>query len=385
LVNENGPAATLAGLTPLRFVAAALIVMGHGATGLGFELGPVLPYAINSMVCFFFVLSGFILRYNYPLLADSAGVAGFYVRRFARIWPLHAATMLLMFALLPYAQWTQTGINPWLALALSGSLLQSWVPVGGYMGAFNGPAWTLSVDVFFYALFPWLLVRMRDAPARTLAGTFLLSILGPLFANIFGGPRSDAPLDQWNPYLLEHAFPLARLVEFALGMAVAGWWSAHRQRLRFGRVAGTALEIAALALTVVAASQLPRTPYLSPLVGRGGADWLTQVAMAPVYALLIAVIASDRGFVARFLALPACTHFGELSFAVYMLHAPLLKAANWAAYAAEYGSLATTLAFWVLLLLLSHCVWKYFEVPARRRIMARWREREGVVPAPVGT
>lgn len=73
------------GLTPLRFVAAAMIVAGHGASDVGIELDPVFPYVMKSAIACFFVLPGLILRYNHPALPGRSAVAGFYVLRFARI------------------------------------------------------------------------------------------------------------------------------------------------------------------------------------------------------------------------------------------------------------------------------------------------------------
>jgi peptidoglycan/LPS O-acetylase OafA/YrhL len=54
------PAAPLRGLTSLRFFAAAMIVVGHGAGEFGFQLGADTLFALNTGVSFFFVLSGFI-------------------------------------------------------------------------------------------------------------------------------------------------------------------------------------------------------------------------------------------------------------------------------------------------------------------------------------
>ncbi len=127
-------------LTPLRFVAAAMIVVGHGATLFGFAPGPAALHAANAGVSFFFVLSGFVLAYNYPALADRGARQRFFAMRFARIWPLHAFTLLAVVVLLPRAVWVVPGVDPWLAGALSLLLLQAWVPVAGYAGAFNAPA-----------------------------------------------------------------------------------------------------------------------------------------------------------------------------------------------------------------------------------------------------
>jgi peptidoglycan/LPS O-acetylase OafA/YrhL len=88
--------APLRGLTSLRFFAAAMIVVGHGAGEFGFQLDADALFALNTGVSFFFVLSGFILYYNYPVLPDRAAVSRFYLARFARIWPLHFFALVLV-------------------------------------------------------------------------------------------------------------------------------------------------------------------------------------------------------------------------------------------------------------------------------------------------
>lgn len=66
----------LAALTSLRFFAAAAIVYHHVMGAWAFPRVPEFLFAQG--VSFFFVLSGFILTYRYPLLRDwpEIGVSG---------------------------------------------------------------------------------------------------------------------------------------------------------------------------------------------------------------------------------------------------------------------------------------------------------------------
>src|SRR4051812_20374502 len=86
-------------LTALRFFAAAMIVMLHAQSYFGTV--PLLGhFTLTQGVCFFFVLSGFILTYAYPAL-DGKGAARFLVARLARIVPLHLFALLLYVLALP--------------------------------------------------------------------------------------------------------------------------------------------------------------------------------------------------------------------------------------------------------------------------------------------
>ena len=356
-------------LTPLRFVAAAMIVVGHGATLFGFAPGPAALHAANTGVSFFFVLSGFVLAYNYPALQDRAATRRFFAMRFARIWPMHALTLVAVMALLPRAAWVVPGVDPWIAGVLSLLLMQAWVPVAGYAGAFNGPAWTLSVDVFFYAMFPLLLARVREAPARALTGALLLSIAFPMLANALGGATSDLALDRWNWYLLDHFFPPARLVEFVLGMVAARLHAAGRLRMPESAATATVVEAIALAACAAGIAAMHRVPHAAAWVGPGVGDWLAQVAAAPLFAALLLVLAQGRGACSRVVAMRGPVHLGDLSYAVYLLHGLVLHAAVWPSLTASIGGTGALAAFWVALLAVAHLAWRLVELPARRAVV----------------
>ena len=362
-------------LTPLRFAAAAMIAAGHGAAVFGWAPGPAFLYAANAGVSFFFVLSGFVLAYNYPALEGRGATRRFFAMRVARIWPMHAFAFVLVLVAFPREAWTAPGVDPWLAAALSLSLTQAWVPIAGYAGAFNAVSWTLSVDAFCYLMFPLLLVRLREAPARTLVAASLLSIAPPMLANALGGARSDLALDQWNWYLLDHFFPLSRLVEFALGMAAARVFASGRARLPAGTPTATAVEVLVLAACVASLAALHLVPYAGARVGPGVGDWLAQVAAAPVFAALLVVLAHGRGAVARVLAMRGPVHLGDLSYAVYLLHALLLHAPVWRTLTASIGGAASAVAYALALVALAHLAWRFVESPARRGIVRAFDRR----------
>ena len=80
----------LPSLTGLRFWAALLVVSYHLHHRIGAVPGSWLVEYGRTGVTFFFVLSGFVLAWNY--LDERTPVAVFAWRRFARIWPLVAVT-----------------------------------------------------------------------------------------------------------------------------------------------------------------------------------------------------------------------------------------------------------------------------------------------------
>src|SRR5260370_21844619 len=152
----------LPALTSLRFFASFHVVIFH-FQAMQIFIGPAWFQKLSSIgyvgVSFFFVLSGFILVYTYggrPMILKN-----FWRARFARIYPAYAFSLLVtapffFYAALsmniPFFVWAKAHLK--LASALVLSLLQAWVPPAAL--TWNAVAWSLSVEAFFYVLFPFL-------------------------------------------------------------------------------------------------------------------------------------------------------------------------------------------------------------------------------------
>ncbi len=222
----------LPALTSLRFFAAFHVVIFH-FQAMQIFIGPVWFQKLSSIgyvgVSFFFVLSGFILVYTYagrPMVLKN-----FWRARFARIYPAYAFSLLVtapffFYAVLtmniPFFVWAKAHLK--LASALVLSLLQAWVPPAAL--TWNAVAWSLSVEAFFYVLFPFLLLVLvrRSQPQLLLiaAASWLTSlvfsgsyvVLNPDHLSVV---NADVLGAFWLNALKFN--PLARLPEFLLGMA----------------------------------------------------------------------------------------------------------------------------------------------------------------------
>ena len=159
---------SLKALTGVRFFAAvdvvilhtrlptALIEHGYHALGTFFLNG-------SLAVALFFLLSGFILSYTYQgQLQKPSGFRRFWEARFARIWPVYAASLLFTSAVslsFPKPSW----ILPTLLM------VQAWDPVHYAMwGAWNFVCWTISAEAFFYLCFPWIQILIERLTTRRL-------------------------------------------------------------------------------------------------------------------------------------------------------------------------------------------------------------------------
>ncbi len=129
----------------------------------------------------FWCISGFIFFWKYKTAIANKIVGGkkFYVLRFSRLYPLHLATLLLV-ALLQivyfihnnnYFVYQQNDITHFF---LQLFLASDWVIGKGY--SFNGPIWSISVEVLIYLIF-FLLLRILGKSPLVNIGILLLCVI----------------------------------------------------------------------------------------------------------------------------------------------------------------------------------------------------------------
>lgn len=100
--SPSGTKADIPALTGLRFLAALSVAMAHGSLLVMTYPGPrpVFFHYMSAIAGFgmtlFFVLSGFVIHYNYRELVRTGfpGVREFFWARFARLYPLFALVLL---------------------------------------------------------------------------------------------------------------------------------------------------------------------------------------------------------------------------------------------------------------------------------------------------
>lgn len=352
----------LPALTGVRFFAALAVLLSHFA-----HRGIVaVPVAVTDFldggrtaVTLFFVLSGFILAYNYTALTSPMERIKFYASRIARIYPVTLLAVLLGALGMIYAIINRGSgvLTDWYALKqanffnLGGSLLAQltmttgWLPAASLNQPWNSPAWSIACEMFFYALFPVLLVKMRLMNARRLTLT-----LGSAFALqcvIIWAAREMAPNGQKG--FLVSQFPLTHLFEFLMGIAAALFflrggkeWVAKGRR-RVVLLVGALLPLIALA-------------YFRPVDP-------AYLLMTPFFAILILTLAVSPSRRPSVLAWSPFILLGEASFSLYMIHVPLMNL-----YTIAHPS---TVVGWLLIgvtIGASVAVFKWFETPARYRV-----------------
>ena len=395
-------------LTSLRFFAAAAIVVYHSRGHFGIPSDYLSPFVLDQGVSFFFVLSGFILSLVYGeklkeggLNAGSrlADILSFIVARFARIWPLHVATLVLVAFLLP-EKWNHD-LSP-VNLLASLCLMQSWIPINDVSFAFNGVSWSLSAELFFYLSFPFLIVAYEKNWLRnSLLALGLMTSLACLCATM-GFPELVG--NSVSMHELMYVSPLSRVFEFSLGIgafALARRWHIN---LRAGEAAAgassfklrlvfTIMEVAVLLIGLFVAY---RSTRISSFLA-GAMDTLLPGLKAPlnlwlmhggsvalVFALMIIVFSFGRGLLSKVLSWPLLVYLGEISFSVYLSHRLLLHY-YYNHFATVDGAMPIAV-YWLVLLSVSHLLYVFVECPCRSLIVGLFRRfQKGARPEGVSS
>lgn len=345
-------------LTGLRIVAATFVFGSHLATP-EFVAEPVRTFlaAGYNGVTLFFVLSGFVLAWNYADRLARPSVRGlwsFAVARVARIYPLYLVALL--WAAAPALVTHTLPEHSWLHVVA----LQTWHPDVFFAYALNGPGWSIGVEFFLYACFPLVLLAvlpLRRHPGLLVAVAVLavLVVLAAAWWFTATGRGALAPADPASAHRWLYRNPATRLGDFVVGVSLALLLRVARPRRRAGLVAQW-LGVTALAVLMLQPSLL-------------NSAWSWDAAYLAPAALLIWGLASDtRSALARLLASRPMVLAGEASFAFYLLHVPLMRQLTAGPVDRWNGWLFTsTLVFGMILLVAvgAHIV---VEKPAQRWI-----------------
>lgn len=292
-------------LTSLRFFAAMYVLLFHFGAGFSHRAG--LPVFIVTFlengwfgVSAFFVLSGFILTYTYrDGVIGQRGPLDFAIARVARIYPVYLLALIIALPLLP------SGLEL-LPTLKTLALVQAWGPVESSQGYYwITQAWSLSVEMFFYVLFPSLIFAFRRIGiAQAWAGIVIVALLMVGLATPPLRPAMLAPaLFSW---MADVPLPIYRLLEFLYGIFLCKLFLSARGP---GSPSQASILIVSGCLII-----LLSVTRFAPLVAAG-----TLLIGVLIYQLA----KKTDGPVNRVMSSRVLVALGGASYAIYILHGPI--------------------------------------------------------------
>lgn len=347
-------------LTFTRFVAAIFIVVFHfGGESFPFNrasLSFVISQA-NVGVSYFFILSGFVMVIAYGV-KDKINSFEFLRNRLARIYPVYFLSLILLF--IYYVSVLFAPISA-LDLMLDISLLKAWIP--SKTTIFNSPGWTLSVELFFYILFPFLFNYFYRKPNsfKKLALPILLFWLisqlvlhGYLYSSLYKGYPSES-------HNFIYYWPLMHLNEFLIGN-LAGLFFLQQKKESTRNYDWLILGMLILMLLAL--------KYHGSLIFHNG-------LLAVLFVPFILLLSLNTGKITKLFKSKFLVFLGEISFGLYILQLPAYVFCM--LFFDKAGIKDVTMRFYlfvIILLTFSSMTYAWIESPLREKIKQIYSNRD---------
>jgi peptidoglycan/LPS O-acetylase OafA/YrhL len=423
-------------LTGLRFFAAISVAIAHGSSQLlRFDnnstqtvlhwMGTIAGFGMSL----FFVLSGFVIHYNYSKLVTEQGFSGylkFIWARFSRLYPLFffvlLADLLINGKILVSSKDALEAFRalPWFIL-----FVQSWFyeVIGSnsliYQIGWNSPlTWSISTEWFFYLAYlllayPIVSVCRNWSIARIVAVILVWIVFFWIASTLVFDQRQI--IDRWafqkfgviatQEHGIQDSFvrwalyfsPYARLGEFVTGCLVSGLYLSLINKPVKKREAqiGSLLSWGAL-FTIPVFLFLMYSP--TPIC-YGIRKVSNNIGLAPFIAVLIFCTARYKNVISDFLSWRPIVGMGEASYSIYLVHMLIFV---WIAKSFSDPTLPTTvggivfggarfLCVLAFIIILSLGLYTIVEVPARTWLRKMWKQDTviqwrviGILAVPIG-
>jgi peptidoglycan/LPS O-acetylase OafA/YrhL len=350
-------------LDALRGVAALAVVVWHWqhffaiggdfAEGWSRDMQPMFwllkPLYLQgwAAVDLFFALSGFVFFWLYgdAIRSRATGVGQFALLRFSRLYPLQIATLVVVAVLQAqfvraHGQFFIYQANDARHFLMHLLFVQNWWPQ--MPQSFDGPSWSVSVEVLLYGLF-FVACRLGlragwRAGLLALAGVPLLWVDGHIARGVIG---------------------------FFMGGVMVAVWRALRGHAQAAAIA-RGLMIAVIATWLGLAVALYRDWFESGEANKTFA-LLFDFGLCPLTVLTLA-LREDMRSRAAWLGF-----LGDISYSTYLIHFPLqlalaLLAVRFAWTPETFMQDWVMLAFYAVLILLGAISYRFFERPTQALI-----------------
>jgi len=336
-------------LTGVRFFAAAWVVLFHFTDEFS-KLVPaferIKPFVLQGYLAvpLFFILSGFILSHTYFSRYRLQNHWEFLFLRFARLWPVHLAAILVLLlyvGLIYVHSGAIRGDNyPFSSLPAELAMVRCWFSQDI---AWNHPSWSIHAEWFAYLfLFPIAFVCFRNS----LRPMVLVSVI--------------------IAFLCLHCFLPHNLPGRCMDILFLFLAGSALYRLRVLLPARSGHWAAFLGLVVLA-------------VGLGTTLIYSALLIHLAFVLLILGLSYDKGILTKMFSQRLVVYGGAISYSIYMTHALVGKV-----YGALAGKLVLrtqlecilTLTLLVSALIITPIAFYHFvEVPCNRALRSRMTSR----------
>jgi len=351
-------------LTGVRFFAALMVFSSHYA--IPGSTGALLTFQQSGYagVTLFFILSGFIIAYNYLSQFENSptgSILPFYFARFSRIYPLYAFCLI-------YAWISTPSSIPVLPHFL---VSQAWYSDVLFAMGFNATGWSVSVEAFLYLAFPFIIPLMNSLGITTSRKRLVIT-MAAIVASIFFSAvyfwlsgKGALPLkDPDSAHRWLYRMPATRLMDFSLGICAAIYYMRFWKETNRSSNNWSIMIYASIILSVMLMC------YSKNLIS--SFSWDAAYAI-PFTLIIFGLAVSTKSKIAVFLSRPKIVLLGEASFALYLIH--LLVKKLYPANQDSLSPIAGHFTFLVIVIALSVGLHLVIEKPAQRFLRMAFKSK----------
>lgn len=281
-------------LQGLRALAMIAIFLFHS----GFIPNGIFP------VTFFFILSGFVVYYNYSTKIDNATIIEgikWGMVKIKKLYPIHILTFIMSI----FIRWAWVVKNTIGELILMGivnvTLMQSIVQK--YSLTFNSASWYLSTTLICYLVALFLISKLKKINYNI---SFLILIL---FIELILALVVPNIIQDYN-YVL-YISPYVRVLDFFIGMIIAKLYIEGDCEKKRNYNAWEFITIILFGVSYISSFILP-------------SQFTRGLIYLPVFSLGIYYMAFEKGIISKFLCNDIFQKIARISFEFYMVHELIL-------------------------------------------------------------
>jgi peptidoglycan/LPS O-acetylase OafA/YrhL len=302
-------------LDALRGICSLIVVIFHIEAIGNIYAGSIhgIPFFEHCFlfVCFFFVLSGFVLTHTYFSKISTANeLAVFVIRRFGRVYPLHLLFLILFIGLelaklYAYSNGTPSDHAPFdgdfsIPAIFTNLLLVQSLNVHPH-STWNLPSWSISVEFYTYLVFA--------LSAVFLCGRTRLFVVVSIGIAAFGATMVCNFSKEYINTVYDYA-----IFRCLYGFFCGAFTCIAMSKIRRLVIAPVWVFSFAEAATSLACIAFVADTGLGP-----------QSMMAPlIFATAVAVFSFEKGWISSLLKKRPFQFFGDLSYTLYISHAFVL-------------------------------------------------------------
>ncbi|MCX2449672.1 acyltransferase [Pedobacter sp. PLR] len=366
----------LPSLTALRGIAALLVAVFHFEMAVArFVPAETTMFFEKSylMVDLFFIMSGFIMMHVYSNHFKNKIQAGslksFLVARFARVYPLHLFSLLLLVVIV---RWVTDWGNPPIIFEQPADILPNIFLLHSFgftnIYSWNIPSWSISAEWAAYLLFPVIALFINKK--KTVAVVLLvILVVVAYYAIMYLLPRVN-PINPAIPvpHNLNTTFDygyIRGIAGFTAGVLIYLLYELRAVRKAFSSDMASLLSIFAIIVSMHFSLNDGLTVFL--------------------FAILVLSFTANKGKIASFCNRKFLQFLGNISYSVYLMQIFLQEPFSHGAYLPGTVGIGRgkqnidfsigvlyCIVYLILLILISYITYQWVERPSRKFINRMW-------------